>query len=64
MCYTNLKGERFIITNLDLIRDILLKINERFIGESILIDDLNKEFPDVNSAEFLDIIARLVHVGI
>ena len=44
----------------NLARDILLRIDKINVGESILIDDLNKEFPDVDANKFLNIISRLV----
>lgn len=44
----------------NIVRRILLRIDELKAGESILVDDLNKEFPEVKTEEFLTIISGLV----
>lgn len=45
--------------NRNIIRAILLRINELKGNESILIDDLSKEFPTLNINELLKIISML-----
>ena len=45
--------------NLNLIRNVLLKIDKMKVGESILIDDLNKEFENISSDDFLTLISKL-----
>ena len=45
--------------NLNLVRNILLRLDKMKVGESILIDDLNKEFENVNSDDFLTLISKL-----
>ena len=45
--------------NLDLVRNVLLRIDKMKVGESMLIDDLNKEFPNFDSNEFLTLIFKL-----
>ena len=45
--------------NLSLVRNVLLRIDKMKAGESILIDDLNKEFPNINSDDFLTLIMKL-----
>lgn len=45
--------------NLSLVRNVLLRVDKMKAGESILIDDLNKEFPNINSDDFLTLIMKL-----
>jgi len=45
--------------DLNLVRNVLLRIDEMKVGESILIDDLNKEFENVNSIDFVNLISKL-----
>ena len=45
--------------NLSLVRNVLLRIDKIKVGESILIDDLNKEFSNINSDDFLTLISKL-----
>lgn len=45
--------------NLNLVRSVLLRLDKMKVGESILIDDLNKEFPNFDSNEFLTFISKL-----
>ena len=33
--------------NLDLVRNVLLRIDEMKVGQTIIIDDLNKEFDNI-----------------
>lgn len=41
------------------IRELLIRIGKIKCNESILIDDLHKEFPEVNEEEFLSMISTL-----
>lgn len=43
----------------NIIRKILLRIDKLKCGEAILINDLNKEFPDIEEDAFLTIISKL-----
>lgn len=45
--------------DLNLVRNVLLRIDEIKVGQSVLIDDLNKEFPSLNSDDFLTLISKL-----
>ena len=45
--------------DLNLVRNVLLRIDKMKVGESILIDELNKEFENVNSIDFLTLISKL-----
>ena len=45
--------------DLNLVRNILLRIAKMKVGESILIEDLNKEFENVNSIDLLTLISKL-----
>ncbi|MBQ4634007.1 MAG: hypothetical protein IJB71_01515 [Bacilli bacterium] len=45
--------------DLNLVRNVLLRIDKMKVGESILIDELNKEFPNLNTDEFLTLICKL-----
>lgn len=46
--------------NLDLVRNVLLRIDEMKVGQTIIIDDLNKEFQQINSEDFLTLISKLI----
>lgn len=45
--------------DLNLVRNVLLRIEKMKVGESLLIDELNKEFENINSDEFLTLICKL-----
>lgn len=43
----------------NIIREIIIKISNIKCGESILIDDLHKDYSDIDENEFLSIISKL-----